>query len=74
MIIDPDKVFHIYPIDEECDHIIFLTYPPIGEPYSECKCHPRLEEAENEHIMVIHSSFDGREGLELANEILNNKQ
>lgn len=73
-MIDPDKVIHIYPLDEEDDHIIFLTYPAIGDPYSECVCTPRLN-TENGCLLVIHNSYDGREGVEIVNEILNsNKQ
>lgn len=70
-MIDPSKVIHIYPKDEEDDHIIFLTYPAIGEPYSECKCEPWFKPLENGHIAVIHASFNGREGVEWATEILN---
>ncbi len=73
-MIDPSKVIHIYPKDEEDDHVIFLTYPPIGEPYSECKCEPWFKEADNGHILVIHSSYDGREAVEQVNEILNNNK
>ena len=69
-MIEPGKVIHIYPKDEEEQHIIFLTYPPIGEPYSECKCEPWFKPADNGYILVIHASFNGREALEWAQEIL----
>lgn len=35
-----------------------------------CECNPAIEESHG-HIIVIHNSYDGREGVELANEILN---
>lgn len=39
------------------------------ESYS-CSCVPRIE-IESGNMIIIHNSFDGREGIELANEILN---
>lgn len=36
-----------------------------------CKCEPRVIYHNGETI-VIHNSFDGREGVEWVNEILNN--
>jgi len=69
-MIYPDKVIHIYPIDEEDQHIIFLTYPPLGEPYSECKCEPWFKPLENGSVVIVHSSFNGREAVEWAEEIL----
>lgn len=72
-MIDPSKVIHIYPKDEEDDHIIFLTYHLAGNPYSECKCEPWFKPADNGHVLVIHSSFNGREALEWTQEILNSK-
>jgi hypothetical protein len=38
----------------------------------ECKCKPTIKKV-NESILVIHNSFDGREGVEWTNEILNDK-
>jgi hypothetical protein len=72
-MIDPSKVVHIYPQDEIDDHIIFLTYPPIGDAYSECVCCPTLESGPDGRLLVIHNSYDGREGVEWAKEILNSK-
>jgi len=37
---------------------------------STCECQPRVY-FENEEMIIIHSSFDGREALEEVNEILN---
>jgi len=73
-MLTPDKVIHIYPIDEENEHVIFLTYPVLGDPYSECKCEPWFKPAENGCTLVIHASFNGREGLEWANDILNSNK
>jgi len=55
----PDQ-WHIRPVDES-DHIHDTNI---------CSCKPRLE-VENGIDIYIHNSFDGREGLENALEILN---
>jgi len=54
---------HITPIDDLQPH----------EESSTCKCEPRVEMLENGDMLVIHSSFDGRELFEEINEFLNNK-
>ncbi len=41
------------------------------EDYSStCKCYPTVK-FENGNMIIIHNSFDGREGVEMAKEILN---
>jgi len=54
---------HIIPIKDLKEHV------DVG-----CECNPRLDILENGDILLIHNSYDGREGLELANEILNQKK
>ena len=39
---------------------------------SSCDCLPKVI-FENGEMIVVHNSFDGREGLELYNELINNK-
>lgn len=39
------------------------------EESTTCKCEPRVEHI-NGNMVIIHNSFDGREGLELFNDIL----
>jgi len=51
---------HITPINDLHEH----------EDNSKCPCEPTVELA-NGNLIIIHNSFDGREGLELAKEILN---
>jgi len=48
---------HVYPINDLEEHVLEST----------CKCEPSLVE-EGEMIWV-HNSFDGREGLELYDEL-----
>lgn len=41
-------------------------------PDTTCECNPYVEFIEETgETIVVHNSYDGREGLELANEILN---
>lgn len=54
-------IFHILPINDLREH----------EEKSTCDCEPKSEILENGDVMIIHNSFDGREVVELANEILN---
>lgn len=39
------------------------------EESTTCKCEPKVI-YENGEMIVVHNSFDGREGLEIVNEIL----
>lgn len=38
-----------------------------------CECDPAIEVLGTGELMVIHDSFDGREGLELARKILDDQ-
>jgi len=37
---------------------------------STCNCEPRIIEESGE-LIIIHNSYDGREAVEMANEIIN---
>jgi hypothetical protein len=54
---------HIYPINEEENHNL---------EGSQCKCISNIIIESNSYIIVVHNSYDGREAIEWANEILNN--
>lgn len=56
-------IYHVYPTNDIKDHEIDGTT---------CECAPTIEQQPSGDLLVIHNSYDGREGLELANEILNN--
>jgi hypothetical protein len=56
-----EEVWHVLPINDLEEH----------EESSYCKCDPEVQVQENGNVLIIHNSFDGREGLEMANEILN---
>lgn len=56
------EVFHVYPVNDSEPHEL--------EGYH-CKCSPKVEyDQESESIQVVHNSFDGRELVEQAKEIL----
>ncbi len=54
--------YHILPINDLKEH----------EEKSTCECNPRVEFI-NGNQLIIHNSFDGREGVELAKEVLNDE-
>jgi hypothetical protein len=51
--------WHVTPIDDLEPH----------EESTTCKCEPRVEHI-NGNMVVVHNSFDGREGVEIVKEIL----
>lgn len=54
-------MIHVTPINDAEDH-------DLSNNGNTCKCNPQvLTEGE---LIVIHNSFDGREGVEWANEII----
>lgn len=55
-------MIHIIPLNDLKEHLAFGTG---------CSCEPYII-YEEEEVIVVHNSFDGREGVEWANEILNN--
>jgi len=55
---------HVYPLNDIKEH-------DISDSGNTCHCNPTVIVEPDSEILVIHNSFDGREGLELANEILN---
>lgn len=74
------QVIHVHPVNDTMEHDLSM---PMYERHDEgvkliihCKCKPRLELVTHEidtsihALKVIHNSFDGREGLEWAKEIL----
>ena len=57
-------MIHIHPLNDIKQH-------DTSDKGNTCHCEPTVRVAGNE-IFVTHNSFDGREGVEWANEILNN--
>lgn len=72
--ITDDNVIQVIPIDDEQEHSEGFFWEPLpfdDAPVSECSCGARREVNSKGMWMLIHRSFDGREGLEWAAEILN---
>lgn len=61
--IKKNNMIHAYPINDLEQHDLEGT---------QCKCNPQVIVEPNAEIIIVHNSFDGREGVELANEILKN--
>jgi len=67
------EAYHVYPVNDLEEHDTEETplFPDKETGlYCRCKCKPS-ESWENGCLLIVHNSFDGREGVELANEILN---
>lgn len=62
-----DNIWHVYPHNDERPHDFHVRGK--NSPYCLCPCEPEIKDVEG-GILVIHNSYDGREGLEWANEIL----
>jgi hypothetical protein len=59
-------MIHIHPLNDIKQH-------DTTDTGNTCHCEPTVRVAGNE-MFVIHNSFDGREGVEWANEILTKVQ
>lgn len=53
------EIFHVHPINDLQKHSLSHL----------CKCNPEIE-VENGNLIIVHNSYDGRDGVELENEIL----
>lgn len=67
------QVQHVYPLNDLKPHVIACVYNVYEDHITcPCSCEPRIERTQDGRITIVtHSSFDGREGVEWANEILN---
>lgn len=54
-------------------HIIPLNDLKEHEEKSTCECNPKVEIVDGSQV-IIHNSYDGREAVEMAKEILNPKE
>ena len=61
-VIPTDNAVHVVPVRDIERHVLKQN----------CKCLPRTESAPSGGLIIIHDAFDGRLGIEWANEILNN--
>jgi hypothetical protein len=56
-------MIHVYPLNDIKEHTLEST----------CECKPKIISESNSEMICVHNSFDGREGVEWANEIINKK-
>lgn len=57
-------IWHIIPTNDTAEH----------QEDSTCECEPRMDEIiETGDILIIHNAYDGREAVEIAMDIINNK-
>jgi len=74
----PSKIQHVYPVNDTKGHKTFCNFREKGLPYCPCPCQPNHQElnpdenGEPTAMIIVHNSFDGREGVEWANELLKN--
>ena len=66
-----ENTWHIAPYQDINKHILECFYCKNGIPICNCKCKPRTEVVEEGKFLIIHNSFDGREGIEWVKDILN---
>lgn len=64
-----DNIWHVVPLNDICEHIESCYEDYYFLPYCPCECEPKINQVDGGFV-VVHNSFDGREGVEWANEIL----
>lgn len=57
-------MIHVFPLNDLREH-------DISDTGTSCPCEPEVIIEPDTEIIVIHNSFDGREGVEWVEEILN---
>ena len=66
------NIIHVIPIDDIEEHEDWIGWLD-GYPSHGCNCLPKIELSEKGAWIFIHNSYDGREGIEWATEILKTK-
>lgn len=69
-MIETNNIWHVLPVGDDEPHTDVTLFRPIGLPLCDCPCKPNHIETENGGMVIVHNSFDGREGVEWVNEIL----
>jgi hypothetical protein len=57
-------MIHVYPLNDLKEH-------DTSNKGNTCDCNPKIVIKDYHEILVVHNSYDGREVVEFANEILN---
>jgi hypothetical protein len=53
--------WHVHPVNDLHDH---------NTESSICNCEPNAQILPSGDILIVHNSYDGREGMEIVNQIL----
>lgn len=65
-----EEIQHVYPVNDYRPHILKCERVDSYElPYCDCPCRPEHQEIGNiiegvTGLIIVHNSFDGREGVE----------
>ena len=59
-VIPTDEAVHVVPLDDKGGHLLEEC----------CPCHPRRDKTNSGGLMLIHDAYDGRVGVEWAEDIL----
>ena len=59
-----DNAYHIVPLDDDHEHALSR----------DCECRPRSQAVDEISTLIVHNSFDGREGYEEAMSIINSPE
>lgn len=71
-----EGVVQVIPLQDELPHLKDIEWESLpfdDAPVSLCSCGARREVSEKGMWIIIHQSFDGREGIEWTTEILSGK-
>ena len=63
---------HVVPNNDLKPHLTISVGKWPDQPKCICKCNPEHIPVEGGGLVIVHNSYDGREGLEWVNEILKN--
>lgn len=64
-----DNIWHVVPMGDIQPHWDECIIDDDGTPLCKCVCEPTTYKEDAGYI-IVHNSFDGREGVEWTNEIL----
>lgn len=69
------KVIQVIPLMDVHEHYEGMVWSNLGFglcPISKCRCLGRTDKEADGRFIIVHNSFDGREGIEWCNKILGN--
>lgn len=66
------KYQHVVPLNDLKEHNVTTHIRPKGHglAYCDCECRPEHIELEGGGMVIVHNAYDGREGVEIVNRLL----